>query len=109
MDDTAEAENSAGDRDFAQGDGRQRCYSFHQELFTSGVPELIPIIGARDYIEPRGFMLHDCPQCLRERVFSVYETLRKLSLEYVPTLNVRNQAVMAFTHFLGRWGIVDAD
>lgn len=70
---------------------------------------LIPIIGARDYIEPRGFILHDCPQCLRERVFSVYETKRKLTLYFVPTLNVRSQAVMECTHCHGRWGINDAD
>jgi DnaJ-class molecular chaperone len=70
---------------------------------------LIPIIGARDYIEPKGFMMHDCPQCLRERVFSVYETKRKLTLYFVPTMNVRSQAVMECTHCHGRWGINDAD
>jgi DnaJ-class molecular chaperone len=54
-------------------------------------------------------MLHDCPQCLRERVFSVYETKRKLTLYFVPTMNVRSQAVMECTHCHGRWGINDAD
>lgn len=70
---------------------------------------MLPIIGARDYIEPQGFIIHDCPQCLVERVFSVYETKRKLTLYFVPTVNVRNQAVMECTHCHGRWGINDED
>ena len=70
---------------------------------------MLPIIGARDYIEPQGFIMHDCPQCNRERVFSVYETKRKLTLYFIPTMNVRNQAVMECTHCHGRWGIGDDD
>lgn len=70
---------------------------------------MLPIIGARDYIEPQGFIMHTCPQCQRERVFSVYETKRKLTLYFIPTMNVRNQAVMECTHCHGRWGIADDD
>lgn len=70
---------------------------------------LLPIIGARDYIEPQGFILHTCPQCKVERVFSVYETKRKLTLYFIPTMNVRNQAVMECTQCHGRWGIPDAE
>lgn len=68
---------------------------------------MIPIIGARDYIEPRGFFIHDCPACNRARVFSVYETRRKLTLYFIPTLNVRSQQVMECTTCHGRWGIPD--
>lgn len=70
---------------------------------------MLPIIGARDYIEPQGFIFHTCPQCNQERVFSVYETKRKLTLYFIPTMNVRNQAVMECTQCHGRWGIPDAD
>lgn len=70
---------------------------------------MIPIIGARDYIEPQGFIFHTCPQCNQERVFSVYETKRKLTLYFIPTMNVRNQAVMECTHCHGRWGIPNED
>lgn len=70
---------------------------------------MLPIIGARDYIEPQGYIFSDCPQCHVERVFSVYETKRKLTLYFVPTMNVRTQAVMECTHCHGRWGISDAD
>ncbi|MCA9834064.1 MAG: DnaJ domain-containing protein [Thermomicrobiales bacterium] len=68
---------------------------------------MLPIIGARDYIEPLGYVLFDCPQCQRERVFSIYETKRKLTLYFVPTMNVRSQAVMECTACHNRWGIPD--
>ena len=70
---------------------------------------MFPIIGARDYIEPLGFIMHSCPQCQQERVFSVYETKRKLTLYFIPTMNVRNQAVMECTQCHGRWGIPNED
>jgi DnaJ-domain-containing protein 1 len=68
---------------------------------------VLPIIGARDYIDPRGFMIHECPSCQVPRVFSVYETRRKLTLYFIPTLNVRSQQVMECTTCHGRWGIPD--
>lgn len=70
---------------------------------------MIPIIGARDYIEPQGFFIYDCPQCKRERVFSVYETRRKLTLYFVPTGTVRKQLVMECSTCNGRWGIPNAE
>lgn len=70
---------------------------------------MLPIIGARDYIESQGYILHSCPQCKQERVFNVYETKRKLTLYFIPTMNVRNQAVMECTHCHGRWGIPNED
>lgn len=66
---------------------------------------MLPIIGARDYIEPLGFFMHECPQCRTARIFSVYETKRKLTLYFVPTMNVRNQMVMECTTCHNRWGI----
>lgn len=68
---------------------------------------VIPIIGARDYIEPRGYFIHQCPVCKVDRVFSVYDTKRKLTLYFIPTLNVRSQHVMECTTCHGRWGIPD--
>jgi len=68
---------------------------------------VFPIIGARDYIEPRGFFIHECPACNASRVFSVYDTRRKLTLYFIPTLNVRSQQVMECTTCHGRWGIPD--
>ena len=68
---------------------------------------MLPIIGARDYIEQRGFFIHTCPACHTARVFSVYDTRRKLTLYFIPTVNVRSQQIMECTTCHGRWGIPD--
>lgn len=66
---------------------------------------MIPIIGARDYIEQRGFLIHECPACQRPSIFAVYDTRRKLTLYFIPTLPVRSQQVMECMVCHGRWGI----
>jgi DnaJ-class molecular chaperone len=68
---------------------------------------VFPLIGARDYIEAHGFFIHDCPSCVEPTVFSVYETRRKLTLYFVPTLKVRSQHVMECMTCHGKWGIPD--
>jgi len=69
---------------------------------------IFPIIGARDYIDQRGFIINECPTCKRSTVFSVYDTKRKLTLYFLPTLNVRSQMVMECMTCHGRWGIGEA-
>lgn len=66
---------------------------------------IFPIIGARDYIEQRGFLIHECPTCHQERTFAVYDTRRKLTLYLIPTANVRAQHVMECMTCHGKWGI----
>jgi len=68
---------------------------------------VFPIIGARDYIEQRGFFVHPCPSCNHSRVFAVYDTRRKLTLYFIPTLKVRSQLVMECMTCHGKWGISD--
>ncbi len=68
---------------------------------------VFPIIGARDYIDQRGFIINECPTCRKPTVFSVYDTKRKLTLYFVPTLNVRSQLVMECMTCHGRWGVSD--
>lgn len=68
---------------------------------------VFPIIGARDYIDARGYTIHRCPQCDVERIFAVYDTRRRLTLYFIPTINVRTQFVMECTTCHGRWGIPD--
>ena len=68
---------------------------------------VFPIIGARDYIEQRGFFVHSCPACNHSRVFAVYDTRRKLTLYFIPTLKVRSQLVMECMTCHGKWGISD--
>ncbi|MBA3277101.1 MAG: J domain-containing protein [Chloroflexia bacterium] len=66
---------------------------------------VFPIIGARDYIDQRGFFVNECPTCRKMSVFAVYDTKRKLTLYFVPTVNVRSQMVMECMTCHGKWGI----
>lgn len=68
---------------------------------------IFPIIGARDYIDQRGFLIHACPTCKRDRTFAVYNTRRKLTLYLIPTVGVRTQHVMECMTCHGKWGIPD--
>jgi len=70
---------------------------------------VFPIIGARDYIDQRGFMVNECPSCRKSSVFAVYDTKRKLTLYFVPTMNVRSQLVMECLTCHGKWGISATD
>jgi hypothetical protein len=69
---------------------------------------IFPIIGARDYIDQRGFLIHECPTCREERTFAVYSTRRKLTLYLIPTVGVRSQHVMECMTCHGKWGISDS-
>jgi hypothetical protein len=68
---------------------------------------VFPIIGARDYIDQRGFIINECPTCRKTSIFAVYDTKRKLTLYFVPTMNVRSQMVMECMTCHGKWGISD--
>jgi hypothetical protein len=68
---------------------------------------VIPIIGAKDYVEPRGFFIHDCPTCSVPRVFSVFDSRRKLTLYFVPVRDVRSQHVMECMTCHSKWAIPD--
>lgn len=70
---------------------------------------VFPIIGSRDYIDQRGFFINTCPACKRQSVFAVYDTKRKLTLYFVPTMNVRAQMVMECMTCHGKWGIPEKD
>lgn len=72
-------------------------------------PLVFPIIGARDYIDQRGFFVNECPTCRRDSVFAVYDTRRKLTLYFVPTMKVRAQMVMECMTCHGKWGIPERE
>ena len=65
-------------------------------------------LGAKDYIDQRGFLIHECPACHEQRTFAVYNTRRKLTLYLIPTVGVRSQYVMECMTCHGKWGISDA-
>lgn len=70
---------------------------------------VFPIIGSRDYIDQRGFFVNECPTCRKASVFAVYDTKRKLTLYFVPTMNVRSQMVMECMTCHGKWGIPEKE
>ncbi|MGB3306027.1 MAG: J domain-containing protein [Thermomicrobiales bacterium] len=70
---------------------------------------VFPLLGARDYIEQRGFYIHECPTCRAPAVFAIYETRRKMTLYFVPTVPVRSQYVMECMACHGKWGIPKKD
>ena len=70
---------------------------------------MFPIIGSRDYIDQRGFFVNECPTCRKESVFAVYDTKRKLTLYFVPTMNVRSQMVMECMTCHGKWGVPEKE
>ena len=69
---------------------------------------IFPIIGAKDYIDQQGFLVHTCPTCHQERTFAVYNTRRKLTLYLIPTVGVRSQHIMECMTCHGKWGIADS-
>lgn len=69
---------------------------------------IFPIIGAKDYIDQQGFLVHECPTCHRSRTFAVYNTRRKLTLYLIPTVGVRSQHMMECMTCHGKWGIADS-
>jgi hypothetical protein len=51
-------------------------------------------LGAKDYLEPRGFLLLTCQRCNYSGPFAVFESKRKVTLYSVPTISVREQLVI---------------
>ena len=51
-------------------------------------------LGARDYLEPRGFVLLTCQKCKSSGPFAVFDSKRKVTLYSVPTISVREQLVI---------------
>ncbi|MDQ3695225.1 MAG: J domain-containing protein [Chloroflexota bacterium] len=51
-------------------------------------------LGAKDYIELRGYLLGTCQQCKSSGVFAVYDAKRKVTFWSMPTVAVRDQLVV---------------
>ncbi len=69
---------------------------------------MIALVGTKDYVEERGFFIHECPVCQRPRVFSVSDERRKLTIYLIPTVPVRSQQVMECLTCHGRWSVPEA-
>ncbi len=51
-------------------------------------------LGAKDYLEPRGFVLLTCQKCKTSGPFMVFDAKRKVTLYSVPTISVRDHLVV---------------
>ena len=51
-------------------------------------------LGAKDYFEPRGFLLLTCQKCKIPGPFAVFDSKRKVTLYSIPTVSVREQMVL---------------
>ena len=51
-------------------------------------------LGARDFLEPIGFVLMACQKCATTGPFVAYEAKRKVTFYAVPTISVRERLVV---------------
>lgn len=51
-------------------------------------------LGAKDFLEPRGFLLMTCQKCKSSGPFAVFDSKRKVTLYSIPTVSVRDQMVL---------------
>lgn len=51
-------------------------------------------LGAKDYLEPLGFVVGTCQKCGTEGAFAVYQAKRKVTFYAIPTVSVREQLVV---------------
>jgi hypothetical protein len=51
-------------------------------------------LGAKDYLEPKGFLLLTCQKCRIPGPFAVFDSKRKVTLYSIPTISVREQMVL---------------
>ncbi|MBW3633739.1 MAG: DnaJ domain-containing protein [Chloroflexi bacterium] len=51
-------------------------------------------LGAKDFLEPKGFLLLTCQKCKSTGPFAVFDSKRKVTLYSIPTISVREQMVL---------------
>ena len=50
-------------------------------------------LSAKDFLEPKGFLLLTCQKCKSSGPFAVFDSKRKVTLYSIPTFSVREQMV----------------
>ena len=51
-------------------------------------------LSAKDFLEPKGFLLLTCQKCKSSGPFAVFDSKRKVTLYSIPTFSVREQLVL---------------
>jgi hypothetical protein len=51
-------------------------------------------LGAKDYLEPKGYLILKCQKCQFTGPFAVFDSKRKVTLYSIPTVSFRDQLVL---------------
>ncbi len=62
-------------------------------------------LGAKDFVELRGYLLGTCQKCSATGVFAVYDAKRKVTFWSMPTVAVRDQLVVECRSCNQRFGV----
>jgi hypothetical protein len=62
-------------------------------------------LSAKDYLEPRGFMVLTCQRCRATGPFAAFDAKRKVTLYSIPTVSVRDQLVVECRSCLQRFAV----
>ena len=62
-------------------------------------------LGAKDYLEPRGFLLLTCQKCKIPGPFAVLDSKRKVTFYSIPTVSVREQMVLECRACMQRFAV----
>ncbi len=52
------------------------------------------LLGTREDVDELGYLVERCPACATVSIFSVYQTKRKLTVYFVPTVSLGQQQVL---------------
>ena len=69
---------------------------------------VIPLLyglGAKDYLEPRGFMILTCQRCRATGPFAAFDAKRKVTLYSIPTVSFRDQLVLECRSCMQRFAV----
>jgi hypothetical protein len=62
-------------------------------------------LGAKDYLEPRGFMVLTCQRCRSTGPFAAFDAKRKVTVYSIPTVAFRDQLVLECRSCLQRFAV----
>lgn len=62
-------------------------------------------LGAKDFLEPRGFVVLTCQRCRATGPFAAFDAKRKVTLYSIPTLSFRDQLVVECRSCLQRFAV----
>jgi hypothetical protein len=62
-------------------------------------------LGAKDFLEPRGFIVLTCQRCRATGPFAAFDAKRKVTLYSIPTVSFRDQMVLECRSCLQRFAV----